>query len=335
MHSFAIIVSGLVGTAVVYNYRSVIRSHILRSFPLYVVAAPFAVILIVFGVFAAMSYPGYPALEASVEKRGQYGDSFGIVNSLFTGLGFAGLVVTLLFQQKQINRQAQQLEIERDDLSEAQYDAKLHRLLDLYKDCVSSVVLTSDGKTYQGITALKYSNDKILRLIRVQKASTLPPDVAKRFRKNALTVKDKFTLDTIYLKNAELINGHFQRQGRLIKTFTLLLRHMEDNAPKKCDISLYRMLLQSQLTHIELCYFFLIALAINEENELRRLIASSRIFNSSTGVYQQDIHRHMYLHLWGFDPQPDAVSRKPPFKPLASRKVRRGVLAPVDPINIQ
>src|SRR5688572_28484304 len=37
-------------------------------------------------------------------QRGTYGDMFGAVNALFTGLAFAGLIISILLQQKQINQ---------------------------------------------------------------------------------------------------------------------------------------------------------------------------------------------------------------------------------------
>ncbi len=41
----------------------------------------------------------------SPQDRGVFGDSYGAVTSLFTGLGFAGLVFTILLQQREIKLQ--------------------------------------------------------------------------------------------------------------------------------------------------------------------------------------------------------------------------------------
>ena len=41
----------------------------------------------------------------SANNAGTYGDSFGSVNALFTGLAFAGLVFSILLQQRQIQLQ--------------------------------------------------------------------------------------------------------------------------------------------------------------------------------------------------------------------------------------
>jgi len=52
--------------------------------------------------------PGILAVElTSLTERGQFGDSYGAVTSLFTGLAFAGLLFTILLQQREIKLQRQ------------------------------------------------------------------------------------------------------------------------------------------------------------------------------------------------------------------------------------
>ena len=45
------------------------------------------VVFILWGIFWALSSWGYP----EIARRGQFGDSFGAINSLFAGLAFAGV----------------------------------------------------------------------------------------------------------------------------------------------------------------------------------------------------------------------------------------------------
>ena len=47
----------------------------------------------------------------SMEERGQFGDMFGAVNALFSGLAFAGLIITLILQKRELTFQ-------RDDLKQ-------------------------------------------------------------------------------------------------------------------------------------------------------------------------------------------------------------------------
>jgi len=47
------------------------------------------------------------------EARGQFGDMFGAVNSLFSGLAFAGIIYTIILQQREISEQREEIERER------------------------------------------------------------------------------------------------------------------------------------------------------------------------------------------------------------------------------
>jgi hypothetical protein len=49
-------------------------------------------------------------------ERGQFGDMFGAINALFTGLAFAGLIVTIIMQSKELKFQGEQLEFQGQQL---------------------------------------------------------------------------------------------------------------------------------------------------------------------------------------------------------------------------
>lgn len=48
--------------------------------------------------------------------RGQFGDMFGIVNSLFSGLAFSGLIYTIFLQQQELSLQREELQLTRAEL---------------------------------------------------------------------------------------------------------------------------------------------------------------------------------------------------------------------------
>lgn len=51
-----------------------------------------------------------------MESRGQFGDMFGAVNALFSGLAFAGLIITLILQRKELVLQRDELQMTREEL---------------------------------------------------------------------------------------------------------------------------------------------------------------------------------------------------------------------------
>jgi len=72
------------------------------------------VIALWIGFFASVVlYPGFSGWE----QRGQFGDTFGAINSLFSGLALAGLVYTVFLQQKQLKLQQEELRITNQELA--------------------------------------------------------------------------------------------------------------------------------------------------------------------------------------------------------------------------
>ena len=78
------------------------------AFWMLAVAVLFVVIL-----YFSLSYWLIPNLES----RGQFGDSFGAVNALFSGLAFAGLIYALYLQRTELQLQRDELRLTREELS--------------------------------------------------------------------------------------------------------------------------------------------------------------------------------------------------------------------------
>ncbi len=75
----------------------------------------FVTILFLLGIF--ISYPYlllklYPKLV----DRGTFGDSFGGLNAMISGLAFAGIIYTIILQQNQLKMQSEELALQRNEL---------------------------------------------------------------------------------------------------------------------------------------------------------------------------------------------------------------------------
>jgi len=51
----------------------------------------------------------------NVEITGLFGDSFGSVNALFSGLAFGGVIYTLILQREALEQQQEELRLTRDE----------------------------------------------------------------------------------------------------------------------------------------------------------------------------------------------------------------------------
>jgi hypothetical protein len=58
----------------------------------------------------------YKLKDLSQSDRGTFGDMFGSVNALFSGLALAGIILTILLQRKELSLQRQELRDTREEL---------------------------------------------------------------------------------------------------------------------------------------------------------------------------------------------------------------------------
>lgn len=70
------------------------------------------IVIVLWGVSWLLIWRGF----SEGDDRGTFGDMFGAVNALFSGLAFAGLIVTLLFQKEELGLQRNELIQTREEL---------------------------------------------------------------------------------------------------------------------------------------------------------------------------------------------------------------------------
>ena len=83
------------------------------------------------------------------EYRGLFGDKFGAVNALFSGLAFAGLIITLILQRKELSLQREELEQTRGEFVEQNRTQKRQRFENTYFNLVSLHQHITDNLEYE------------------------------------------------------------------------------------------------------------------------------------------------------------------------------------------
>lgn len=111
----------------------------------------------------------------SVDKAGVFGDSFGVLNALFSGLAFAGVIITMLLQKEQLELQLKELIENREQFARsatAQEDAAklsaLSALLIEYKQqLAANEQALSKGIYHMGgtqvVARLQEENNELLK----------------------------------------------------------------------------------------------------------------------------------------------------------------------------
>ena len=115
-------------------------------------------------------------------NRGIFGDSFGALTALFSGLGFAGLVYTILLQREQID--LQQAEI--NDTKAALNEDKKQRRIDSFDERFFKMLsfnneLADRTDRRSEVLPHGYFNHCIVRLSGFHKGSTNPAETLKKY----------------------------------------------------------------------------------------------------------------------------------------------------------
>lgn len=251
------------------------------------------------GIFA-LFYQGYFPLQGKdIGERGQFGDSFGVLNSLFTGLGFGGLIVTLLVQQKQLRQQEQQIRMQQQSEQTRHYEEILHQLLRMYSATLAEVSTVRGD--LRGRSVLRGSTDRVFEALKKERVHVVPPGIQRRYAEGKLTSTDEQELDYLYFRNFKILSVEIDRQGRLIETLKVLLQHLVRGLPLHLSIEPYKELICAQVTHVEVSYFFLVALCFKDEADLRTLLMQSGLLSKAAHVKRLHVHDYMYQQFWGQD----------------------------------
>ena len=280
---------------------------------------PLALLAVVIYWFSVAS--GIPTpTEQTVEKYGVYGDSFGQITSLFTALGFGGLVITLLLQQRQIRSQERTAEQNRQKDEKERYEAVLFRLLDTYRQTLSEV---SVGEVTSR-AVIRKALDRVDAGVVEEGVNGLPRDLRAKWDSGTLQEKDRERIDYLHFRNFKIVATELQLQTRLVDTFEVLLEHMFRGAPDHLLIEVYRDLVFAQITFFECRYFFLAALSHPSRVRLRNLIAGTGFLDRVSRSQIHQLHRDMYKEYWGY-----TLERRelPATIPMAPGRIKRAMRA--------
>lgn len=238
----------------------------------------------------------WPITELSVAKSGTFGDSFGALNSLFTGLGFAGLLITILLQREDLRLTRAELSDTRKEIKlqsrtfqQQQFEDSFYRVLALYKENLINLSIkagTGSDARLCGVDALSYLVAKFDNAWAKHKIASFPETEDE---------KDEY----IYILYTTC-RSIFVRQTRYIETLNALLILIEEECflPEKREY--YWRILASQLTVYEMKYLFYQALLMPDYKPLRAALISSTTFQHRfflMGVPEG--HRKSFEVLWG------------------------------------
>lgn len=183
------------------------------------------------------------------EARGLFGDKFGAINALFSGLAFAGIIFTIVLQRKELSLQRKELEDTRNVLKNQNETLELQRfentffnLLKLQRETFDGISITVAGTTYTKSQVFERKWLEFKELIRKSGDNTI---------ENCAHIFNEFII-----KNDKIIGTYL---SNILNTLRFISRYDFENLDSY--INIYR----AQFTSLEK-NFLLYAGAIGAEN---------------------------------------------------------------------
>ncbi len=203
-------------------------------------------VVVAYAIF--IIYMTWPISTYSMDKAGVFGDSFGILTSVFSGLAFAGVIWTVLSQ-------LEELSITRDQLKNQGIESAFFQMLNLHNEMLNEIDLSD--KTATGIMV------------------TTGRDVINVFRNRLRTQFQKINSEQNNLSEKEKADKAYEQfwqkhQSELAHYYRFLFNIFrfiyESESDKK---QLYSKLVRAQLSNQELALLFYNCLSPQGANFLK------------------------------------------------------------------
>jgi hypothetical protein len=233
-----------------------------------------SVALIIGAYLAFLIFISWPLDELSVRQAALLGDSFGIVNSLFSGLAFAGLIVTIFLQRQELNES-------REVFKSQKFEDSFYRLLDFYKDNLNEISV-HDNKAnayHKGVGGLAFQLRKISPFIH-------------SYSKKQTGRGSNNSFDFTGLQKSLIPQSRYL--GTLESILYLIMNNLNNS-----ERAFYLKIFSSQLTVHEVKYIFYRCLVSKTDDPLVELVNESRIIErriSEMGINRKIIDLYNECH---------------------------------------
>lgn len=274
-------------------------------------------IVIIYAIF--LIFVTWPLSEISISKAGVFGDSFGILTSLFSGLAFSGMIITILLQKEELKLQRQELSETRKEIKEQKdifriqsFNDSFYRLLSFYKQNLSDISLfvEDQNKRLIGIEVLSYLLRKLQNSFSKYKFQGYPEDEDEQLEQDY----------ALFLE----IQKNLITQSRYVNTVKSIYALIDTQLTTKEEKDVYRDLFASQLTIYEVKYLFYECLILKKDSDLRQYLHEAKLFEvRGHSMTVSNTHKSIYNKYYGITIPRKTTSFQIPIEKAKLKKVRK------------
>lgn len=249
-----------------------------------------------------LSWLGVSCLFDDSEERGTFGDQFGAINALFSGLAFAGLIYTILLQHEELGLQRQELADTRDELKGQKEEAEKQNAIMKKQQFENTFfqLLQVHHNIVNGIHIKQMSGREVFR----NRYIALRNELAD-FSRAIFTDKGEIkAIDEKLAMNIDLVNMVFKKHydfflldaGLYFRNLYRIIKYVDEHLillpEEKYE---YITMLRSQLSDYELAWMFYNCLSSNGVDKFKPLIEKYALFNNlSKEILLIEKHREFY-----------------------------------------
>jgi hypothetical protein len=231
-------------------------------------------------------WANWPVRDFSLGRSMLFGESFTLINTLFSGLAFAALILTIYLQRHELAESQETFRKER-------FEDSFYRLLDYYRKNLDDIKIADhrSSTVHDGVAALMFLIKRLNAAMQRYSPFLDTDDPEDR----------KVYCFKLFVETQRILS----RQTRYLGTLECLLEHIERELPSYEARLPYWRILMSQLTIFEVKYIFYICLVAPEHDTLRDLVhrselARHRIIESTINhhhlAFYQQLHGVQLVH---------------------------------------
>ncbi len=272
----------------------------LKTKKIFIVSASIVVLVCI--LYFVVLYCFFPV---GMEKRGQLGDMFGFIGALFSGLAFAGLIVTMLQQREDLQNQKDEIQLQRKDL-EAQTAAlqlqkeEIAQTNKELKEQNKTIMLQRFENTFFSMLELQQTivNELRYEFVNVEYKGRNVLSVIYKQIKNKAYVDNRLTLEDSIEKYLQcyytyvfngILDHYFRYLYRIIKLVD------ESQCLTNVEKYNYLCLLRAQLSKDELLMLFYNGLSDYGNEKFKPLIEKYALFKN---IRSEFLLRHNHYELY-------------------------------------
>lgn len=165
------------------------------------------------------------------EKRGQMGDSFGVLNTLFSGLAFAGIVFTIFLQKKELGLQRNELKLTREEFTTNRLTNILYQQINIQQKAISEFKINTFAFDVKSASNPDYSGNSAFLYLYKKLSSFITPSDDERTKEQLLADKvAHYTKHLVeYVKHEEAIIDFSARTSNSVRVLKNILAKSDLN----------------------------------------------------------------------------------------------------------